>query len=351
MTLAEEASRPAAGLEVAQRWLPALLLLFVGSGCAALIYEVVWFQLLQLSIGSSAVSLGVLLGIFMGGMCLGSLVTPRFLDANRHPLRVYAMLELGIGVCGLLVMWLVPRARRRLHRVGGHRSDQPGAARGRGRHLPDSADPPDGRHAAGDRALGRDDAARRLVARLLLRRQPGGRGDREPPGRLLPAARLRHADHHLHGRGASTWSWRRWRSSSRSGRRIARPRPAERRPRRPLAISSEAQAGLRDDRALRADGPRRRSGVDAALVAALRRHRLHLLDDPRRVPDRAGHRQQPRVGAGPRRRQSADGAGLVPGGASAPRWPGRPTPPARRCRSGRSTRRSPPACPSRSSWI
>jgi spermidine synthase len=80
----------------------------VGSGCAALIYEVVWFQLLQLSIGSSAVSLGVLLGIFMGGMCLGSLVTPRFLDKSRHPLRVYAMLELGIGVCGLLVMWLVP---------------------------------------------------------------------------------------------------------------------------------------------------------------------------------------------------------------------------------------------------
>jgi spermidine synthase len=108
MTLAEEASRPTAGLEVAQRWLPALLLLFVGSGCAALIYEVVWFQLLQLSIGSSAVSLGVLLGIFMGGMCLGSLVTPRFLDARRHPLRVYAMLELGIGFFGLLVMWLVP---------------------------------------------------------------------------------------------------------------------------------------------------------------------------------------------------------------------------------------------------
>jgi spermidine synthase len=108
MTLAEEASRPAAGLEVAQRWLPALLLLFVGSGCAALIYEVVWFQLLQLSIGSSAVSLGVLLGIFMGGMCLGSLVTPRFLDKDRHPLRVYAMLELGIGFFGLLVLWLVP---------------------------------------------------------------------------------------------------------------------------------------------------------------------------------------------------------------------------------------------------
>ena len=62
--------------------LPALLLLFVGSGCAALIYEVVWFQLLQLVIGSSAVSLGVLLGTFMGGMCLGSFLLPRYIDAR-----------------------------------------------------------------------------------------------------------------------------------------------------------------------------------------------------------------------------------------------------------------------------
>ena len=57
--------------------MPVLLLLFVGSGCAALIYEIVWFQLLQLVIGSSAVSMGVLLGTFMGGMCLGSLLLPR----------------------------------------------------------------------------------------------------------------------------------------------------------------------------------------------------------------------------------------------------------------------------------
>src|ERR671924_764551 len=72
------------GLEMAQQWLPALLLLFVGSGCAALIYEVVWFQLLQLSVGSSAVSLGILLGVFMGGMCLGSLLLPRVISARHH---------------------------------------------------------------------------------------------------------------------------------------------------------------------------------------------------------------------------------------------------------------------------
>jgi spermidine synthase len=108
MTNLEQASAPASSLSVAQRWLPALLLLFIGSGCAALIYEVVWFQLLQLSIGSSAVSLGVLLGIFMGGMCLGSLLLPKYIDPRQHPLRVYAYLELGIGLCGLIVLFLVP---------------------------------------------------------------------------------------------------------------------------------------------------------------------------------------------------------------------------------------------------
>src|SRR5688500_3432036 len=108
MTNLDQASAPAAGPSVAQRWLPALLLLFIGSGCAALIYEVVWFQLLQLSIGSSALSLGVLLGIFMGGMCLGSLFLPRYIDPRHHPLKVYAALELGIGLFGIIVLFAVP---------------------------------------------------------------------------------------------------------------------------------------------------------------------------------------------------------------------------------------------------
>src|SRR6186997_2445605 len=108
MNITDQSSAPAAGLSVAQRWLPALLLLFIGSGCAALIYEIVWFQLLQLSVGSSAISLGILLGIFMGGMCLGSLLLPRVIGPEHHPLRVYAFLELGIGAFGLIVLFGVP---------------------------------------------------------------------------------------------------------------------------------------------------------------------------------------------------------------------------------------------------
>ena len=91
-----------------RRYLPALLLLFIGSGCAALIYEIVWFQLLQLIIGSSSISLGILLGTFMGGMCLGSLLLSRLISARAHPLRVYAALELGIGVLGLLILVAMP---------------------------------------------------------------------------------------------------------------------------------------------------------------------------------------------------------------------------------------------------
>jgi spermidine synthase len=91
-----------------RRFLPALFVLFVGSGCAALIYEIVWFQLLQLIIGSSSISLGMLLGTFMGGMCLGSLLLSRMISARHHPLRVYAGLELGIGVLALLILVAMP---------------------------------------------------------------------------------------------------------------------------------------------------------------------------------------------------------------------------------------------------
>lgn len=88
--------------------LPALLLLFVGSGCAALIFEIVWLQMLQLVLGLTAVSLGLLLGSFMGGLCLGSLLFARCVPASRHPLRVYACLELGIGAIGVAVLFAVP---------------------------------------------------------------------------------------------------------------------------------------------------------------------------------------------------------------------------------------------------
>ena len=95
---------------------PWLLLLLAGSGCAALIYEIVWFQLLELVIGSSGVSLGLLLAAYMGGLCLGSILLPRFVQGRRAvvwtPLGTYAALELGIALLGIIAVYGVPLVGR-----------------------------------------------------------------------------------------------------------------------------------------------------------------------------------------------------------------------------------------------
>jgi spermidine synthase len=105
----------------ASRFLPLLLILFAGSGCSALIYEIVWYQLLQFVIGSTAVSLAVLLSTFMGGLCLGSLAFSRIPSARRHhPLRLFAAIEAGIGLCGILVLFGMPVAGRIYVAAAGH---------------------------------------------------------------------------------------------------------------------------------------------------------------------------------------------------------------------------------------
>jgi spermidine synthase len=112
--------RATVGDSRAERYFPLVLLLFIGSGCAALMYEIIWFQLLQLVLGSSAVSIGVLLGMFMAGMCIGSLVLPRYVSSTRHPLRVYAYLELAIGASGLLMLAAMPLVQGAYTSIVGH---------------------------------------------------------------------------------------------------------------------------------------------------------------------------------------------------------------------------------------
>ena len=77
-------------------------------------------ELLQSVIGSSAVSLGVLLATFMGGMALGSVAAPFLIRSNVHPLRAVGYLELGIGAIGLLVLLLMPSVARAYASWGGY---------------------------------------------------------------------------------------------------------------------------------------------------------------------------------------------------------------------------------------
>ncbi len=95
------------------------MLLFLGSGCAALIYEVVWYQSLALIVGSNAVSMAVVLATYMGGMGLGSLLFLRWRGRFAHPLRIYMQLELIIALFGLLVLYALPWAGGLYTAIGG----------------------------------------------------------------------------------------------------------------------------------------------------------------------------------------------------------------------------------------
>ncbi len=97
-----------------------LILMFLASGCAALIYEVVWVHLLRLVIGASSLSVGIVLSSFMGGMFVGSLLFARWVPRQRDPLRVYVALEVGIAVCGLLMPIVLPFVRSVYAGAAGH---------------------------------------------------------------------------------------------------------------------------------------------------------------------------------------------------------------------------------------
>src|SRR5690242_4875057 len=83
--------------------LAVLLALFAASGCAALIYQIVWLERLALAIGSSAPSVGVVLATFMGGLGLGSWLASRAAPPSS-PLRRYALIELALGALGLVTL-------------------------------------------------------------------------------------------------------------------------------------------------------------------------------------------------------------------------------------------------------
>ena len=81
------------------------LLIYVLSGAAALVYEVLWLRLLTLSMGHTAAAVGILLAAFMGGLAIGAWHAGR-IAASMTParaLRTYASLEMAIAVCALLL--------------------------------------------------------------------------------------------------------------------------------------------------------------------------------------------------------------------------------------------------------
>lgn len=78
-----------------------LLMVFVASGFAGLVYESVWAQYLKLFLGHAAYAQTMVLCIFMGGLALGAWLASRYARSIRHPLLAYAVIEVLIGFFGL----------------------------------------------------------------------------------------------------------------------------------------------------------------------------------------------------------------------------------------------------------
>ena len=72
------------------------------SGVAALMYQVLWVRMLGLVFGNTVYSVSVVLGVFMGGLALGSYFIGRYIDKKDTPLKTLAIMEGAIGVyCAL----------------------------------------------------------------------------------------------------------------------------------------------------------------------------------------------------------------------------------------------------------
>ncbi len=65
-------------------------------------------------------SLAVLLATFMSGTCLGSLLLPPMAPQKTHPVRVYAVIELGIGSLGILELLVTPLVGQMYTAWGGY---------------------------------------------------------------------------------------------------------------------------------------------------------------------------------------------------------------------------------------
>ena len=90
-----------------------VLAIFILSGAAGLMYEVVWSRQLVLVFGNTTQAVSTILTGFFGGMAIGSFLGGRLADRVRSPLRMYGVIELVLVV----VVLATPLTFRLLHEV------------------------------------------------------------------------------------------------------------------------------------------------------------------------------------------------------------------------------------------
>jgi spermidine synthase len=80
-----------------------VLALFVASGAAGLIYQVVWSRELVLVFGNTTQAVATIVTAFMAGLGFGSLAGGRLADTSLRPLRLYGLVELAVAAMAALL--------------------------------------------------------------------------------------------------------------------------------------------------------------------------------------------------------------------------------------------------------
>ncbi|MFC2017457.1 fused MFS/spermidine synthase, partial [Chloroflexota bacterium] len=84
-----------------------ILILFFLSGACGLIYEVAWQRMLYVVFGNTTFATATIIASFMGGLALGSFCFGRLVDKYKKPLRLYAYLEVGIGIFAIVFPFIL----------------------------------------------------------------------------------------------------------------------------------------------------------------------------------------------------------------------------------------------------
>jgi spermidine synthase len=102
-------SKSAAPAAPADRDLQQLVLgLFIASGAAGLIYQVVWSRDLVLLFGNTSQAISTIVTAFLAGLGGGALVGAGLASRSRNPLRLYGLIELGVAVLAVGLPTLFP---------------------------------------------------------------------------------------------------------------------------------------------------------------------------------------------------------------------------------------------------
>ncbi|MFT7477848.1 MAG: spermidine synthase, partial [Gammaproteobacteria bacterium] len=119
---AQTSARPGQGLVFT-----GVLLCFLLSGFAALVYQTAWMRQFSIVFGTSELAVATVLAAYMGGLALGSAIAARVAHRIQRPVLVYGLLELGIALGALAVPYGLGLARSAQTAIIGGQASPPDA--------------------------------------------------------------------------------------------------------------------------------------------------------------------------------------------------------------------------------